>query len=190
MRDRPVQARFIAGLRWVDMFAAPAPSALFASALLLVGCGAAAGSPGRGEGEGPRAAGPVQFVRETHRSNVMLTVLRRGTLALDAQGCLRLGDSALVWPAEAALDLSEPGVVKIVDRRDGSTVRVGEAVALGGGGYPAGYAPETNRPLAPCGGRIWNVDSFRTAADWEAERAAYDARMFRSAPGAPPQPTR
>ena len=131
---------------------------------LLTICGALAlaACSGARPPERAVAAGPVHFVQETQPSEVSLTASAQGRLELDGQGCLRLKGHVLIWPAEAALDLSEPGVVKIRDRRSRAAVRVGEQVALGGGAY-GGYVPQTNRPIAPCNGPLLNVDSFGPA---------------------------
>jgi hypothetical protein len=83
-------------------------------------------------------------------------------LRLDAQGCFRVGGDAgavLVWPEDAAVDLTEPGVVRVFDRGSGVSVQVGESR---GAWRWAGSAEELSldRPLAPCTGSLWAVNSF------------------------------
>lgn len=147
-------------------------TALLATASLAVGCGAAADPQARPTAESSTApiGGPVRLIQETRRASVGKAALAMGLLSVDAQGCLRLNGTGpvLIWPAEAALDLTEPGVVKIFDRRDGRTVRVGERVALGGGSFADGPLSAFNQPLGPCEGAVWDVDSFQTAAEFEA----------------------
>jgi len=163
------------------------------SALLSVAaCGGAAAPQPRPTAEAaPTSAvgGPVRLIQETRRASLGKQALSIGVLTVDEQGCLRLNGSGptLIWPAEAALDLTEPGAVKVFDRSDGSSVRVGERVALGGGSFPAGPLPALNQPLGACAGDVWDVDSFETAAAFE-ERYPH-MRGGPRVPPAPPPPT-
>jgi hypothetical protein len=63
-------------------------------------------------------------------------LVRSGTVVLE-DGCLRVKgerrNRVIVWPNEGALDLvSQPGKVRIVDRRSGKSIEVGRRVDFGG----------------------------------------------------------
>ncbi|MBW3559875.1 MAG: hypothetical protein KY449_08925 [Proteobacteria bacterium] len=139
------------------------------AALPVVACGAA-GGPAKPEAPGFVASGPVHFLQETQREDTSKSALNQGVLTLDAAGCLRVGRGGplLVWPAHAALDLTQAGKVRVFDRRTGEAVRVGEAVALAGGELSAAGPASLNRPLGPCQGKLWNVDSFQPLAAFKA----------------------
>ena len=147
-----------------------AKSFILLAAALLTGCGAAGGAPSPEAGSPAAASGPVHFVQEVRPSTDGKEALNRGVLTLDGAGCLRLGESGpvLVWPAEAVLDLTQPGVVRILDGRGGPAVRVGDGVALGGGSFPGDGRPTLSRPLGPCAGELWDVDSFEPLAGFHA----------------------
>ncbi len=85
---------------------------------------------------------PVRaFPRSRFRSGgVELGILRTGRVIFE-NGCLRLAGErrspVIVWNNEAALDLaSEPGRVRIVDRRTGVSITTDEIVTLGGNSGP------------------------------------------------------
>lgn len=141
---------------------------LVALSALLGGCSGAA-QPGRSStatraqtsASAPRVAGPVHFIQTAQPSARRTPNALNGVLTLDAQGCLRAGEGGpvLVWPAEAGLDLTEPGVVRVF-HPGGAAVRVGEAVRLAGAELPADAAPPLSRPLGPCQGTLLSVDGF------------------------------
>jgi hypothetical protein len=81
-----------------------------------------------------------------------------GVLRVDPHGCLRLNDRMLAWPAEAALDLSQPGVVRVFRRDEAVSVQVGESVALLVAAPSAATAP------AACPGPQWAVTRFAPGA--------------------------
>lgn len=112
----------------------------------------------------PVAAGPVHLL-QSQGPGPLRGEGWEGVLRLDAQGCFRLGSDTnpvLVWPRETAVDLTEPGVVRVFDRRSGASVEVGEAVTLGGADATA-ETVSLGRPAAPCSGALWVVKSFAPA---------------------------
>jgi len=118
---------------------------------------------------------PVKaFPRMKHRSGgIELAVLITGTTVLD-NGCLRLVEDrrnlVIAWPNEARLDLSsEPGVVRIFDRRSGKSVRAGEKITLGGSSGAVGDEADVIDTNPVCAGPYVTLGSFRSYAEFEAE---------------------
>lgn len=93
-------------------------------------------------------AGPVHFLHQDRLPPAAPAQIARGVLNVDGQGCLRLNDRALLWPAEAALDLSEPGAVRVFSRQEGASVRVGQSVALLASPQP-GPLPGSSASVCP-----------------------------------------
>lgn len=111
-----------------------------------------------------------------------MTALAMGRLEV-VDGCVRLmvgsGRGTLViWDGSYALDAAtEPGVFRIVNRRSGDFVRVGDEVALGGGG---GSKPDPAWLLEPipegCRGPYFYGGGTTTRAEWDAERLPHEAK--------------
>ena len=136
-----------------------------AAALGLLGLGACSGAaaPAPAAAEAPVAAGgPVRFIQDVGAQADLRRDGREGVLHLDSSGCFRVGTEgpALVWPAQAALDLAEPGVVRVHDRTTGASVRVGERVWVAGVQTDPQAVTELNRPLGPCQGPLLDVAGF------------------------------
>ena len=129
------------------------PVLLCAAAALLAGC---SGSRAPERAARVVVAGPVHFLQAEGEAAAP-AVVSRGVLKVDRQGCLRLNNRALVWPAGAALDLSQPGAVRVFNRDEGVSVRVGEPVALLG-------SPETDPSAPACPGPRLQVASMLAAA--------------------------
>ena len=90
----------------------------------------------------PPDQNPVRaFPRYKYRSGGMEhAILITGRIVLE-DGCLRLAGErkqpVIAWNNEAALDLvSEPGRVRILDRRTGVSIATGETITLGGNSGP------------------------------------------------------
>ncbi len=143
----------------VSLLAAAALSGV--SACGAIGTDASARSQSVAAAPAP-VAGPVHFVQRTDVGLIERTAGARGVLTLDAQGCFRLGEGGpvLVWPAHAALDLTQPGVAQVFHRVQGGSVRVGDRVSLGGGEFSEHRSASLSRPLGPCTGPAFGVDSF------------------------------
>jgi hypothetical protein len=155
-----------------------------ASAAALAGlaaCGGAASPPTAAASPG----GPVRFVQETRADAELRSAGREGVLQLDASGCFRLapGGPALVWPAEAALDLTEPGVVRVFNTVTGQAVRVGDRVQVVGGLAAPGELPVLNRPLGPCAGALWEVAAFEARRTAQAEAPRRFSSLWSRAAG-------
>ena len=127
------------------------PAVILALALL----GACQGArPAERAVGGQPVSGPVRLVY--HQGAGALGAVAEGVLRLDEQGCLRLIDRALAWPAQAGLDLSQPGVVRVFRRDEDVSVRVGEKVAV--------LAASTDAPApSACAGPQWAVTRFAPA---------------------------
>ena len=114
----------------------------------------------------PLGQGPVRaFPRHKYRSGgIELSILRTGKVILEG-GCLRLAGErrspVIVWNNEAALDLvSEPGRVRIVDRRNGVSITTDEMVTLGGNSGPLADESLVIDADPACPGPYYNVAGF------------------------------
>ena len=100
-------------------------------------------------------------------------ILRDGCLALEHADRSR---TLLLWPAEARLERSPDGALRVLGTpgKAQRTVRVGEQIVVGGSELGAGAAdsglvgpgrriPATAAYPAVCAGRVWNVYSFEPA---------------------------
>jgi hypothetical protein len=89
-----------------------------------------------------------------------MTALASGELTLGEDGCLRLGDTDLVWPKgyEATVQVvGRSDQVKVYDPDRDIVGRSGQAIELGGGFGDVGeYA---GRPCAPDSGEVFFVQS-------------------------------
>lgn len=106
-------------------------------------------------------------------------ILVTGRIVLES-GCLKLerreGDMVVLWPHQAALDLStEPGVVRILDRMSGASIRAGEMAVLGGASGPAGSAEMVIDEDPACPGPYYRITSASSYAEFEKERSEQDA---------------
>jgi len=138
-------------------------SLLAASALLgTAACTGAVMAPAPAAEAPPAAGGPVRFVQEVRGEVDLDRQGLEGVLQLDEAGCFRVGSNgpALVWPAAAALDLAEPGVVRVHHRSTGASVRVGERVWIAGAATDPDAVSELNRPLGTCAGPLLDVAAF------------------------------
>jgi len=102
------------------------PFLLLAAAASLAGCNAARPAE---PATTAAVAGPVRLIHH-HQTEASVRAVANGTLTVDPLGCLRLGSQLVVWPQNAALDLTKPGVVRIFHRNDDASVEVGEPVSL------------------------------------------------------------
>lgn len=127
------------------------PILILAGAALLAACNGAHPP----ERTGAVVAGPVHFLQQKGPTSAPATVAR-GVLNVDGQGCLRLNDRALMWPAEAALDLSQPGAVRVYSREEGASVQVGQPVAVLA-------TPESAPSATVCPGPRLAVEAFSPA---------------------------
>jgi hypothetical protein len=83
-----------------------------------------------------------------------------GVLTLEADGCVLVGDTVAVWPADFEATVQRVGSsdqLKLYDPDRHIVGRSGETVALGGGFADAGaYA---GQPCAPDSGQVFRVQS-------------------------------
>ena len=101
------------------------PVPILIAAALLGACQGA--RPAEPAAAGQPVAGPVRLVHHHGAPVASPQAVASGVLRIDDRGCLRLNDRALVWPAEAALDISQPGVVRVFRRDENVSVQVGKA---------------------------------------------------------------
>jgi hypothetical protein len=123
---------------------------LLLAAATLAACGGA--RPAEPGAAAVAVAGPVHFLQAQIAAAPARTAA--GALRLDTEGCLRLGEAAILWPADAALDISRPGVVRVFHQETGAAVRVGQTVTLAA-------APST--ASGRCAGPALSVSSFAPA---------------------------
>jgi hypothetical protein len=129
----------------------------------------------------PGGSSPVKsFPRYSHRSMGWPAAAISGELVL-VDGCLRIKGPEgplIVWGAENELDLTEPGVVRVFNRMTGKSVRVGERVWGGGGGFdPRPAPPQIDAPIDPaCKGPYFAGTGFISEVEFDAERLAREAR--------------
>lgn len=124
----------------------------------------------------PAGYAPVKaFPRFKYRQGgPELSILMAGEVELK-DGCLRMKrpegpDLVIVWPLEAALDLSH-GDVRILHRFTGKSIRPGEKIVLGGNSHPLRDAADVTGEDPRCPGPYFLLTGFRTYADFEAEAA-------------------
>lgn len=107
------------------------------------------------------------FPRQKYRSDGPdPDILRTGTVVLE-HGCLRImgerSNRVIVWPNEAALDLiSEPGKVRIVNRRSGKSIEVGKSISLGGNSGELSDHAEVIDTDPACPGPYFKMGNFDT----------------------------
>lgn len=125
---------------------------------------------------------PVKaFPRRRDRTGSQLASLNTGVVEL-IDGCLRMRDGArrprvVVWPNEAALDLSsQPGVVRVLYRSTGDSIRAGEKVAFTGPFFDLKSSDQLVAPTPACPGPYVVVGSFKSWADFEEEMVPREAR--------------
>jgi hypothetical protein len=82
------------------------------------------------------------LLKPAQKDGIYNQALSRGVLTL-RQGCIEIEGrpGPLIWPDDTRLDLSKRGVVRLVSRRTGKAVQVGQGVALGGGSGEGMRAP-------------------------------------------------
>lgn len=106
-------------------------------------------------------------------------VLRTGTVVLE-NGCLRLSgerrNSVIVWPNEAALDLTQPGKVRILNRISGKTVEVGNRIDLGGNSGKLAEDQEVVGADPACPGPYFAMGNFEPFDEAEIERRDLQGR--------------
>lgn len=93
-------------------------------------------------------------------------ILRTGTVVLE-DGCLRVvgerRNRVIVWPNEAALDLvSEPGKVRIVNRKSGRSIEIGKSIDLGGDSGELSNRVEVTHTDPVCPGPYFRMGNFDT----------------------------
>lgn len=95
----------------------------------------------------PRAYYRRSFFMDYPKPAASQIILRGGCLMQESEGNYR----TIVWPNEAAADLSRPETVAIVNRVSGQSVAVGEKIALKGSAMPAGWDEPVvdESPLCP-----------------------------------------
>ena len=131
----------------------PRPFPLLAAAALLGACqGARPAEP-----SAPAVSGPVRLAHHHGLHPASPQAVASGVLEVDRQGCLGVGDRVLVWPDQTALDLSQPGVVRVFRRDESVSVRVGEEVAMLVGAPAGAVIPSA------CPGPHWAVARFAPA---------------------------
>ncbi len=83
-----------------------------------------------------------------------------GGRLVNDNGCLRVGNSLVVWPAEFTL-ITKNGVLTIIDEHDRTVAQVGDELLLGGGEIPPDERAWLNteilrqRPPERCPGPYW-----------------------------------
>ncbi|MDH6233239.1 hypothetical protein M2281_003850 [Mesorhizobium soli] len=76
------------------------------------------------------------FVRNSVRNDVELEALAQGRLAIDQNGCLRIGGEQgpfVIWHHDSRIERTGDGRIKITDGYSGNTAYVGDEIAMGGG---------------------------------------------------------
>lgn len=100
-------------------------------------------------------------------------ILRTGTVVLE-DGCLRLKGErrsrVIVWPNEAALDLTVPGKVRVINRETGKTIEVGKQVDLGGNSGELAEDPEVIGTNPACPGPYFSMGRFAPHDEAEVAR--------------------
>jgi hypothetical protein len=114
-----------------------------------------------------------------------MSALAMGRLVVE-DGCVRLRGSPdhstlVVWSGEYALQpAGPPGGYKVVNLFTGDSIRIGEEVAMGGGG--GDQPPDPRRLHAPippkCKGPYFFGGGTQSRASWEAETIQREARWL------------
>lgn len=103
------------------------------------------------------------FPQARYRSGGMeLAILKTGTVILEG-GCLRLKGErrspVIVWPAEAALDMSG-GKVRVLNRGNGETIDLDSRINLGGNARELDDAKDVVGTDAACPGPYYALGNF------------------------------
>lgn len=123
--------------------------------------------------DAPAAEALPVLVRSSVRSDEVLMALALGRLALDENGCIRIGGEAddapgpfVVWHYDSTIERTEDGRIRIVDGHVGNAAFIGDEIAMSGGHgtqVPTGVNPAV--PEACADGDFWVAGALLSEAD-------------------------
>jgi hypothetical protein len=121
--------------------------------LVLAGCGTGASDTADGGGS---TSFPIPTSDWRPSDHFALEAAISGTLQLDENECLVVGDIPVLWPADFTASTDSDGVVHIFDPEGHEVASTGSRVPTTGGGY------DLPKRHAPCPG---DYDTYFTVMD-------------------------